>query len=153
MNKMIEGKQMTICFHLDDCKLSHRKSKVMDKMIEWLRQEYESIFEDGSGQMMVSRGKVHKYRGMTLDYTIRGQVKITGVIPARDPGPGKTKKVRFELATHKVKAKVEPTKGKKSTRKSLVPPGARNHRSVLEVVANRTKDGHRKTGRASENLG
>jgi hypothetical protein len=76
-NKIIEGKQMTICFHVDDCKLSHRKPKVMDKMIEWLRQEYESIFEDGSGQMTVSRGKVHKYLGMTLDYTIRGQVMIT----------------------------------------------------------------------------
>jgi hypothetical protein len=76
-NKIIEGKQMTICFHVDDCKLSHRKSKVMDKMIEWLRQEYESIFfEDGSGQMMVSRGKVPTYLGMILDYTIRGQVKI-----------------------------------------------------------------------------
>jgi hypothetical protein len=45
-NKMIEGKQMTICFHVDDCKLSHRQPKVMDKMIKWLRQEYESIFED-----------------------------------------------------------------------------------------------------------
>ena len=56
-NKMIEGKQMTICFHVDDCKLSHRKPKVMDKMIAWLQQEYESIFEDGSGQMTVSRGK------------------------------------------------------------------------------------------------
>jgi hypothetical protein len=76
-NKMIEGKQMTICFHADDCKLSHRKSKVMDKMIEWLQQEYKSIFEDGSGQMTVSRGKVHKYLGMMLDYTVRGQVKIT----------------------------------------------------------------------------
>jgi hypothetical protein len=32
-NKMIEGKQMTICFHVDDCKLSHRKKKVMDTMI------------------------------------------------------------------------------------------------------------------------
>jgi hypothetical protein len=77
-NKMIEGKQMMICFHVvDDCKLSHRKSKVMDQMVEWLWQEYESIFEDGSGQMTVSRGKVHTYLGMTLDYTVRGQVKIT----------------------------------------------------------------------------
>jgi hypothetical protein len=75
-NKMIKGKQMTICFHVDDCKLSHRTPKVMDKMIKWLRQEYESIFEDGSGQMTVSRGKVHTYLGMTLDYTLRGQVKI-----------------------------------------------------------------------------
>jgi hypothetical protein len=37
-NKMIEGEQMTICFHVDDCKLSHRKKKVMDRMIEHLRK-------------------------------------------------------------------------------------------------------------------
>jgi hypothetical protein len=45
-NKIIEGQQMTICFHLDDCKLSHRKKKLMDQMIMCLWQEYESIFED-----------------------------------------------------------------------------------------------------------
>jgi hypothetical protein len=43
-NKIIEGKQMTICLHVDDCKLSHRKKTVMDRMIGYLRQEYESIF-------------------------------------------------------------------------------------------------------------
>jgi hypothetical protein len=75
-NKMIEGEHMTICFHVDDCKLSHRKTKVMDSIIEYLRQEYESLFEDGSGAMTVSRGEIHKYIGMTLDYTARGQVKI-----------------------------------------------------------------------------
>ena len=41
------------------------------------RQEYEIIFEDGLGKMTVSRGKVHKYLGMTLDYTVRGQGQIT----------------------------------------------------------------------------
>jgi hypothetical protein len=76
-NKMIEGDQMNICFHVDDCKLSHHKTKVVDSMIKYLRQEYESIFEDGSGAMTVSRGKIHKYLGMALDYTVRGQVKIT----------------------------------------------------------------------------
>jgi hypothetical protein len=76
-NKIIEGEQMTICFHVDDCKFSHRKNKVMDSMIEYIRQEYDSIFEDGSGAMTVSRFKIHKYLGMTLDYTVRGQVKIT----------------------------------------------------------------------------
>jgi hypothetical protein len=76
-NKKIEGKQMTIFFHVDYCKISHRKKKVMDRMIEYLPQEYESIFEDGYGAMTVSRGKIHKYLGMTLDYTVRGQVKIT----------------------------------------------------------------------------
>jgi hypothetical protein len=75
-NKIIEGKQMTICFHVGDCKLSHRKKKVIDTMIEYLREDYESIFEDGTGAMTVSRGKIHKYLGITLDYTVCGQVKI-----------------------------------------------------------------------------
>ena len=68
---------MTICFHVDDCKLSHHDPKAMDKMIAWLRQEYKSIFEDGSGEMTMSRGKVLKYLGMMLDYTVHGQVKIS----------------------------------------------------------------------------
>jgi hypothetical protein len=76
-NKMIESTQMTIYFHVDDCKLSHRKTKVMDSMIEYIRQEHDSIFEDGSGEMTVSSGKTHKYLGMTLDHTVCGQVKIT----------------------------------------------------------------------------
>jgi hypothetical protein len=76
-NKMVDGKQMTICYHVDDCKLSHIDAKANDKMIEWLRQEYENIFEDGSGEMTVSRGKVHTYLGMKLDYTIPGQVSVT----------------------------------------------------------------------------
>jgi hypothetical protein len=76
-NKMIEGEQMTICFHVDDCKLSHRKTKVMDSMIEYIQQEYEIIFVNGSGAMTVSRGKIHKYLCTTLDYTVRGQFKIT----------------------------------------------------------------------------
>jgi hypothetical protein len=35
-NKKIEGKQMTICFHVDDSKLSHCNTKVMDIMIDYL---------------------------------------------------------------------------------------------------------------------
>jgi hypothetical protein len=34
-NKMIDGKQMTIAYHVDDCKMSHVSSKVMDDTIEW----------------------------------------------------------------------------------------------------------------------
>jgi hypothetical protein len=45
-------------------------------MIDWAHQEYESIFEDGSGKMTVSRDRIHKYLGMTLDYTVFGQVNI-----------------------------------------------------------------------------
>ena len=76
-NKRTDGKQCTICFHVDDCKISHVSEKVVDQTIAWLRRDYESIFEDGSGKMKVSRGKVHKYLGMTLDFTTKGQVEIS----------------------------------------------------------------------------
>jgi hypothetical protein len=76
-NKIIDGNQMTICWHVDDLKASHVKVKVMNRMIKYLRKEYETIFEDGSGKMVVSRGKVHKYLDMTLDFSVRGQVKIS----------------------------------------------------------------------------
>jgi hypothetical protein len=75
-NKQISCNPFTICFHVDDCKLSHKSPKVMDAIIKWLRKEYESLFEDGSGEMAVSRGKVHTYLGMTLDFPLPGKVKI-----------------------------------------------------------------------------
>ena len=53
-NKVIDGKQCTICFHVDDCKISHVSNHVVEQTIEWLRRDYESIFEDGSGKMKVS---------------------------------------------------------------------------------------------------
>jgi hypothetical protein len=76
-NKQVNGTQMTICFHVDDNKLSHVSPKANDKMIKWLRQEYESIFEDGTGKMTVNRGKIHTYLGMKLDYTLPGRVQIS----------------------------------------------------------------------------
>ena len=76
-NKIMNGKQLTIVFHVDNCKLSHVESKVLDDTIEWLRRDYESIFEDGSGKMKVSHGLKHKYLGMDLDYSTKGQYTIT----------------------------------------------------------------------------
>ena len=52
-NKMIKGTQITICFHVDDCKISHELVSVVDYTIEWLRGEYKSLFTDGTGKMKV----------------------------------------------------------------------------------------------------
>jgi hypothetical protein len=68
-NKNVKEKQITICFHVDNCKISHEYSKVVDEMIKWLQAKYESIFEDGSGVMKVHRGKIQKYLGMSLDFS------------------------------------------------------------------------------------
>ena len=66
---MMNDNQQTIFWHVDDCKISHVDPKVNDKLIKSLKQEYESIFEDGTGELTVNRGKKHTYLGMTLDYS------------------------------------------------------------------------------------
>jgi hypothetical protein len=66
-NKLINSKQITICFHDGDCKISHVSSKVVDTTVVWLCENYESIFEDGSGKMKEHQGKVHDYLMMTID--------------------------------------------------------------------------------------
>jgi hypothetical protein len=71
-NKMIKKKQIMICFHVVDCKVSHKLARVVDKAIKWLHQDNKSILEDGSGAMVVHRGLVHRYLGMTIDYSTKG---------------------------------------------------------------------------------
>ena len=75
-NRMVDGKQQTCGFHVDDCFLTGQKS-TNDGFVETLREEYESVFEDGSGKLKVQCGEVLNYLGMTLDFTTAGQVKVS----------------------------------------------------------------------------
>ena len=70
-NKMINGKQHTVSWHVDDLKASHVDPKVNDEFGKWLQKEFGQI-KDVSG----TRGKKHVYLGMTLDYSTPGEVKI-----------------------------------------------------------------------------
>ena len=47
------------------------------KFINTLRDEYEILFEYGSGKIKMIQGKVNDYLGMNLDYGVKGQVNIT----------------------------------------------------------------------------
>jgi hypothetical protein len=76
-NKAVKGKQVTIWFQIDDCKISHEYPAVIDDTIAWLKVKYESIFEDGSGQMKVDRSKTHKYLCISLDFSHKGQCQVT----------------------------------------------------------------------------
>ena len=57
--------------------MSHVDADVLEDNIEWLSQEYKSIFEDGSGAMTVNCGDVHEYLGMKLDFSIPGKVVVS----------------------------------------------------------------------------
>ena len=76
-NKMFKGKQMTICFHVDDCKPSHKSTSIVTQTIKWLKHEHESIVEDGSGCVTMSHGKVYKCLETTLDCSTPRIVKTS----------------------------------------------------------------------------
>ena len=42
-NKMVEEKQLTVTWHVDDLKVSHVKTEVVDEFIDWARHKYEDI--------------------------------------------------------------------------------------------------------------
>ena len=68
-NKMICGKQLTVCWQVGDLKISCVDANEVTKMIQWLESEY--------GEMHKSRGKIHDYLGMWLDYSIPREVRIS----------------------------------------------------------------------------
>mmetsp|Transcript_26671 Transcript_26671/g.56142 ORF Transcript_26671/g.56142 Transcript_26671/m.56142 type:complete len:625 (+) Transcript_26671:3224-5098(+) len=70
-NKAILGTQFTITWHVDDLKMSHADKAVVSGMIEWFKEIY--------GDVRVSRGKVHDYLRMTLNYSESGKVKVSMV--------------------------------------------------------------------------
>jgi hypothetical protein len=49
--------------------VSHKDKKTVDDFIEWVVKTYRTI-----GQVKVTRGNVHKYLGMKLNYEVEGQV-------------------------------------------------------------------------------
>jgi hypothetical protein len=63
-NKMVNGKQLTVMWHVDDFKISHKEDKVVTNMIDWMH----IIYGDG---MKVSRCKVHDYLRKTMDYSFK----------------------------------------------------------------------------------
>ena len=72
-NKLVNGKQFTVMWHVDDLKISHVEKAVVDNFIEWARHKYE---DSKITKLKPSRGKVHDYLGITLDYTTKGKVRI-----------------------------------------------------------------------------
>ena len=70
-NKEINGKQCTIVWHVDDLKISHVDSKVVDEVLSSLKEEFGKV-----GELTVKRGKVHDYLGMTLDFSDENSVMV-----------------------------------------------------------------------------
>jgi hypothetical protein len=72
MNNIIDGKQCTVLWHVDDLKISHVDPDVVSDIIAKLNGRYGK-----EEPMTVTRGKVHEYLGMTINYSIPGKVQFT----------------------------------------------------------------------------
>jgi hypothetical protein len=70
-NKMMNGKQCTILWHVDDLKISHVNPNAVTEVIQLLEEEFGK-----EAPLTKMRGKVHDYLGMTLDFSSPGQAKI-----------------------------------------------------------------------------
>jgi hypothetical protein len=71
MSKQVNGKQLTVAWHVDDLKVSHVDKSVVDNFLVNMNQEFGK-----DTPMNKSRGRIHDYLGMTLDYSKVGSVKI-----------------------------------------------------------------------------
>ena len=56
MNMIIDNKQFTIIWHVDDPKTSHIEPAVVSRVLSDIDGEYGNI-----AKMTITRGKVHKY--------------------------------------------------------------------------------------------
>ena len=60
-NKTVDGAQMTVCWHVDDLKISHRD----EEMVTAFAVEIANIY---GAKTTISRGRVHDYLGMEVDF-------------------------------------------------------------------------------------
>jgi hypothetical protein len=70
-NRIVNGKQHTVTWHVDDLKSSHVDPKVNNEFLEWLQKKYGQLCE-----VKAKRGDRHDYLAMTLDYSTPGVVKV-----------------------------------------------------------------------------
>jgi hypothetical protein len=71
-NKMVNGKQCTVLWHVDDLKISHSEPEVVTSVLNSLSKKFGK-----DAPMTITRGKIHDYLGMKIDYSDRSKVRIT----------------------------------------------------------------------------
>jgi hypothetical protein len=69
VNKMVGNRQCTVVWYIDDLKISHVDCQVVDDMIETIKGEFGNEMS-----VLVTRGKVHNYLGILIDYGTKGKL-------------------------------------------------------------------------------
>ena len=71
MNWDIKGNQCTIGWHVDNLKISHKDESVVEQVLKNINEEFGK-----ESPLTITRGYIHKYLGMTIDYSSPKKVKF-----------------------------------------------------------------------------
>ena len=71
-NKMANSEHITVQFHVDDLKVSHKDQAVLEDFLGGLRSEFGQ--ED---ELRENKGLVREYLGIKINYSILGKVVFT----------------------------------------------------------------------------
>ena len=71
VNKMMSGRRCTVAWYVNNIKISHENQRVLDDLLTLLNNEFGK-----EAPLTITRGKIHDYLGMVIDYTVPGKVKF-----------------------------------------------------------------------------
>ena len=72
-NKMVNGKQITVQFIINDLHISCEDMGEIDKLIKDLNNKFRTNFQE----LAVNKGKVHDYLGININYSNNNYIKFT----------------------------------------------------------------------------
>jgi hypothetical protein len=79
-NKIINGEQVTIQFHVDDLEISHKEQSVLDVILN----DLDLKFGTKKKALTASTGLIHDYLGITINFDERHKVKFTMIDYLKD---------------------------------------------------------------------
>ena len=71
VNKMVDGRQLTVAWHVDDSKISHEKEEALDEFIGMMENEFGQ-----DTPLTILHGPIQQYLEMTLDFSEKGRVVV-----------------------------------------------------------------------------
>ena len=71
MNKVVDGNYCTVCWRVDDLRISHVESTVFYNILKCLEKQYGKV-----APMTTTWGNIHDYLGIVLDLITKGKVIV-----------------------------------------------------------------------------
>jgi hypothetical protein len=71
-NKIVDGSQMTICWHVNDLLIGHAKPNTITHFLDWLAQRYDTPEK----KVNATHGPCHDYLCMNIDFFDQGSAKL-----------------------------------------------------------------------------